>query len=324
MKFSVIVPCYNVEDRVEKCLDSLLNQSIGRENLEIILVDDASTDGTAAILKEYESKYPESIALILCEENGRQGRARNIGLSYATGDYISFVDSDDEIHTEAYRILDKILSEENDVDIISFGFFNDSEGMAAKIMPEDVVHQRYDIVQTDDRREILFREDIINNSCWRKIYKRDLIERSRVRFAEGVSYEEPLFTYPLRYFAMSVISTALPLYYYHLNENGTINSRLKDPSTITDHMSVQLQLLEFMRGQSFFDTFRSEIELQFLHSFVYETFCFMQGRGITMPAELMKSISDIVKQQVPNWKENPYLEMIPKEEKEIICLLQYS
>lgn len=321
MKFSAIVPCYNVEKRVEKCLNSLINQSIGRENLEIILVDDASTDGTVDILKEYEAKYPENIALILCEENGRQGRARNIGLSYATGDYVNFVDSDDEVHKDMYRAFEEILEREPDAEIISFDFFYDEKKLGDEIVAE---YKKYDIRSDEERRSILFREDIINNSCTRKLYKKTLLDQSGVMFPEGVSYEEPLFTYPLRYFAKHLISTSLPLYYYHLNADGTINSRMKDPATITDHMSVQLQLLEFMRGQSFFDTFRSEIELQFLHSFVYETFCFMQGRGITMPAELMKSISDIVKQQVPNWKENPYLEMIPKAEKEIICLLQYS
>ncbi len=321
MKFSVIVPCYNVESRVGKCLDSLLNQSMGSENLEIILVDDSSTDGTVAVLQEYEKKYPDNIALILCEENGRQGRARNIGLSYATGEYVNFVDSDDEVHKDMYKAFTEILEKEPDAEIISFDFFNDEKKLGVEISLD---YKKYDLGSDEERRNILFREDIINNSFTRKLYKKELLDSTGVRFPEGVSYEEPLFTYPLRFFAKHLIATSLPLYFYHLNAEGTINARMKDPSTITDHLSVQLQLLDFMRAQPFYETFSSEIELQFLHCFVYETFCFMQGRDITMPAELMKSISGIVREKIPKWAENPYLNSVPKEEKEIICLLQYS
>ena len=83
-KISVIIPCYNVKDMVSECLDSIVAQTIGLEHLEIILIDDASADETVSVLKKYEEKYPDNIMLVLCEKNGRQGTARNIGLSYAT------------------------------------------------------------------------------------------------------------------------------------------------------------------------------------------------------------------------------------------------
>ena len=120
-RISVIVPCYNVENMVGECLESIIGQSIGLSHLEIILVDDASTDGTVQILKEYEKRYPDNIMLILCDENGRQGTARNIGLSYATGEYISFVDSDDWIHKDMYKVLVDIM-EKNDCDIVQFRY----------------------------------------------------------------------------------------------------------------------------------------------------------------------------------------------------------
>ena len=79
---------------VSECLDSIVAQTIGLEHLEIILIDDASADETVSVLKKYEEKYPDNIMLVLCEKNGRQGTARNIGLSYATGDFRSCGDSD--------------------------------------------------------------------------------------------------------------------------------------------------------------------------------------------------------------------------------------
>lgn len=105
MKISVIVPCYNCAEYVSNCINSILNQTIGFENIELLLIDDASTDNTSDILKKYEERYPDNIGVILCEKNGRQGTARNIGLQYASGEYVSFVDSDDWIRSDMYERL---------------------------------------------------------------------------------------------------------------------------------------------------------------------------------------------------------------------------
>ena len=114
-KVSVIIPCYNVEPYIGECLDSVIGQTIGKENLEIIVVDDCSTDNTVQILQAYETRYPEQMIVVLCEQNGRQGTARNIGLSYASGEFVSFVDSDDYMPDDA---VEKILKfwEENGSD----------------------------------------------------------------------------------------------------------------------------------------------------------------------------------------------------------------
>jgi glycosyltransferase involved in cell wall biosynthesis len=98
-KVSVIIPCYNVEKYIERCLESLERQTIGIGHMEIICVDDASSDGTEDILRSWEKKYPGSIKVVLSERNNRQGAARNIGMQYASGDWVSFVDSDDNFST---------------------------------------------------------------------------------------------------------------------------------------------------------------------------------------------------------------------------------
>ena len=96
-KISIVVPCYNVTACIDKCMESLLNQTIGLDNIEIVLVDDASTDNGATVEKllEYEKKFPDVIMVVLQEENGRQGGARNAGIQYATGEYLLFCDADD-------------------------------------------------------------------------------------------------------------------------------------------------------------------------------------------------------------------------------------
>ncbi|MBR6228824.1 MAG: glycosyltransferase [Eubacterium sp.] len=317
MRFSVIVPCYNVENRVRDCLESLVNQSIGIENLELILVDDASGDDTVEILKEYEERYPDSIMVILCEENGRQGKARNIGMGYATGDWISFVDADDQLHLKAYEILGNI-ADESHAELITLKYSSDSEIMQSDPQALSKEYEIYDLDNTEARREFVLRGDLINNSCWQKIYRADMVSRSGALFAEGVCYEEPLFTYPMRYFAERVAVTDIPLYYYHLNPDGTINQTMSNPATIQDHLFVQLQLLDFMRKQAFYEDFCREIELNFLHCFVYEPYVFLSNRGFVMPESLSERIRELVEKHVPAWRDNPYLEQIPREEYEYI------
>ena len=149
-----------------------LNQTIGIENLEIILVDDKSTDNTVERLKQYEVAYPEQIMLILCEKNGRQGTARNIGMSYATGEYISFVDSDDWIRKDMYEILTTLIEETN-ADIVQFDFKPGEEG-ELDIPLETVEYNCYDFSDEDQKRGYLLSSEIYNESCTRKIYKREL------------------------------------------------------------------------------------------------------------------------------------------------------
>lgn len=96
-KVSVIIPCFNATKYLPKCFMSLVQQTIGIDQIELIFVDDASTDEDATwnMLQEFERAYPESIKILKLEENMRQGGARNVALQYATGEYIAFVDADD-------------------------------------------------------------------------------------------------------------------------------------------------------------------------------------------------------------------------------------
>ena len=102
IKVSVIVPVWNVEKYLEKCLDSLVNQTL--KEIEIIVVNDESPDNSQKIIDKYVKKYPKKIKA-LSQKNGGQGSARNHGLKYATGEYIGYVDSDDYIEKNMYELM---------------------------------------------------------------------------------------------------------------------------------------------------------------------------------------------------------------------------
>ena len=125
-KISVIIPCYNVEKEIDRCIQSLVDQTILLSQMELIFVDDASEDATMEKLSKWEEQYPESILVIHCEENGKQGTARNIGMQYATGEYIGFVDSDDYVEPEMYQEMCRIADQEQ-VDVVGCLYVREEE-----------------------------------------------------------------------------------------------------------------------------------------------------------------------------------------------------
>ena len=120
IKVSVIVPVYNKEKELEKCLDSLVQQTL--EEIEIIVVDDASTDGSRKIIEQYKKKYPTKIKAYFNEMNQQIGKTRNRGLKEATGKYVGFVDGDDFVKPEMYQAYFE-FAEQNNLDIVT-GFYD--------------------------------------------------------------------------------------------------------------------------------------------------------------------------------------------------------
>ena len=120
-KVSVIIPCYNVEIFIDRAVTSMLKQTIGFDNIEVIMVNDCSTDNTLQKLKEYEAKYPDSIMLISLEQNVKQGAARNIAVQYATGEYVCYMDADDYLVPKALEKLYR-AAKENRAEITGYLF----------------------------------------------------------------------------------------------------------------------------------------------------------------------------------------------------------
>ena len=104
-KVTVIIPCHNAEEYLSQCLESLIRQSIGFENLDVICIDDASTDGTGSLLDAMAEQYPDSVRVFHLSKNRKQGGARNVGLAQAQGEYVAFLDADDWVVVSIYEKL---------------------------------------------------------------------------------------------------------------------------------------------------------------------------------------------------------------------------
>lgn len=214
---SVIIPCYNVEKYIDRCLKSVLNQTY--QEIEIILVDDGSTDNTGMICDRY-STVDERIKVIH-KENGGLSSARNAGLARATGKYIGFVDSDDWIDDDFYSYLYNLITLYH-ADIAECGYrlTNGCEKNAAFC-------EKINSVNNADLMNIFFRtkNEASNYAVWKRLYKREVI--SGIKFPDGYVNEDVLFSYYVyRNTNYAVISNA-PKYNYFINEQGITRGALR-------------------------------------------------------------------------------------------------
>lgn len=314
-KVSVIIPCFNATKWLPKCFMSLVQQSIGIAQLELIFVDDASTDGGATwqMLQEFEKAFPENILILKLEENMRQGGARNIALQYATGEYIAFVDADDFVAEnfleEAYRYA---KNENADLVQFEYEFYTDRLGTVSSgrtITPEII-----EIHSHDERARLLMAEKV-TYGCWNKLYRHALLKEANVTYAEHVIYEEPLFVYPLLFYAKKIVITNDIFYYYRQNDAGTMRNDMKQEETLRMHATVQLAVWNSMKQTPFFAEYYEEIKLYFLHTYLYETLYFAKLRGFTVSFSFYQELEKTVTAEVTDYETSPYQKLIPMQMK---------
>lgn len=217
MKLSIIVPVYNVEPYLEKCIDSILAQSV--TDMEVILVDDGSTDGSAEACDRYSQK--DRRIVVIHKENGGLSDARNAGLEIARGEYIGFVDSDDHIDPDMYHDL-IVLAEKHDAQICSCGFIKvDGLGNTITKYPANahtMVYSRQDFIDDyypDIRWQILY------NMC-NKLFRRELFQS--VRFPKNVIYEDAFVLLDLLDRCTTVVVSHQHLYYYVFRTGSIVNT----------------------------------------------------------------------------------------------------
>lgn len=240
---TVIVPVYNVEQYLRKCIESIMSQSY--TNLEIILVDDGATDSSGSICDEYKDK--DKRIKVIHKNNGGLSSARNAGLQVATGDYISYVDSDDYIQ--------KNFIEE----LINLCLLSD-KGFACINFQEFIVEEKEDVRRENDVQpqlfdEISFIKEIVDRDrksnitycVWSKLFRKDIIKD--MEFPEGKTYEDILYTTKAAINAKGCIYKNVKLYNYRIREGSISKSHYKegfDTRLLTDRLSIQVEQLEYI------------------------------------------------------------------------------
>ena len=203
---SVIVPAYNVEKYLARCVDSILDQTY--EKLEVILVDDGSPDNCGAICDDYAAK--DSRVKVIHKENGGLSSARNAGLEAATGEYIAFVDSDDWLEQDAYEHLMKVM-ERHHAPLVCGGRY-DVDGRTGETTV-GLCPEREERISAEELAGRIFLWDGCDSSACDKLYHRSLLEH--FRYPEGKVCEDVPVTYKIALSAQLAAMSDKPFYYYY-------------------------------------------------------------------------------------------------------------
>lgn len=209
---SIIVPIYNAEKYLEKCLDSLVNQS--KKEIEIILVNDGSTDGSEEIIKKYDDERIKYFK----NPNSGIGKTRNFGIKKATGKYLMFVDSDDYITLDCCSLFFD-YAEKTESDMVVSDFYKDKEGSLELIKVDS-----FKSSSLKDNNELLLK---INLGPCNKIYKRSLIVENNIEFSEKYKYEDVPFVVECINKAKKISKIDEPLSFYVIHSNSETTTRDK-------------------------------------------------------------------------------------------------
>ena len=215
IKISVIVPCYNTEKFIEKCLNSILNQTL--KEIEIIIINDGSTDNSLLKTKNYED---DSRVKIIDKENEGLTKTRNLGLNLASGKYVYFVDSDD--YLESNDVLEKLYNtaDKNDLDILIFDYFRDYKNRKEYFISS----RKYSELKIDKNE---YFEDILFEkywgSTWNKIVRLSIYKENNIKFPENIFLKEDYVTsLKLIYFSKKIGKLDEALYNYVMHsQQGT-------------------------------------------------------------------------------------------------------
>lgn len=221
-KISIIVPVYNSEKELDRCIQSVIDQTY--KNIEIILINDGSTDNSLEICEKYGAEY--DFIKVLSQSNQGQSSARNKGIEAASGDLIGFVDSDDVIHPEMYNYLYTIL-DKHQADLSAI------QVKTVKHMNEINTTMNDESVEIVDKTELLedYMYDGLNKSAGqysagRKLFKKELL--SEVRFLEGYIFEDILFNYEVLEQAHRLVKSEKIMYYYFQDSDSTMRRRFTE------------------------------------------------------------------------------------------------
>lgn len=233
-KVSIVIPVYNVERYLERCIDSVIQQSYA--NLQIILVNDGSTDRCPQICNQYAEK--DKRIEVIHKKNGGLSEARNYGLEVATGKYITFIDSDDFVHYKYVEYLFSILQQNAaDISVCSFQRFSKIEDIEEKCQKD----KKISFTGVQALENLCYQKEIKNSAC-AKLYKMELFKE--VYYPVGRLYEDLATTYKLLYRANKVVWSNKEYYYYFYRPGSIMNAKFSEKNL--DRIENSKELLDFV------------------------------------------------------------------------------
>lgn len=318
-KISIIIPCYNVQAQIDRCVNSLVRQTIGVEAMELIFVDDASEDGTLKRLAQWEKRFPESIMVIACEENGRQGTARNIGIQYASAPYIGYVDADDWIESQMYQSLyEKAVKSGAQVTACLMGR-DYGDGNLCDVKKYNGRKEELIIIASEKQRHEFLKTGIPGGVVTR-LYRHDFLEEKQIRFPEHLAYEDNYFGALVSYAVESVYVVDKVFYHYYYNPESTVSAR--NSMHQLDRLEIELIKLDELRRRGYEKEFREEIYGSFLKLYYINSLHLIFTRFDELPYEILETMRETVLEKFPDYKDSLTYQRLSSMEKGFLLSLE--
>ena len=284
-KISIVVPIYNSEKFLTTCIDSLVNQSL--KDIEILLINDGSTDDSQKIVDEYVKKYPDMCKSFIRKNSG-QAASRNFGINHSNGDYVFFVDSDDYLEYNACEIAYNYAIR-NDLDILCFDFYEEYENKIEK------ASSYYFFNEYQRNKKYILNETAV----WNKVIRRELLKKNKLFFMEDYIYEDLELIPRLVLYTNKIDFISEKLYHYVVHQNSTMrpteySEKMKNIFIVMDKLYENFKNTEYQK----------ELEYIFiehlLHAASLRFFVYEEGK------KNIYQIVNIMKTRFPNWRKNEY------------------
>ena len=317
MKLSIIVPVYNTEEYLPRCVDSLLAQDLN--DCEILLVDDGSTDEKSGQLCDaFAARYPDVIRVIH-KPNGGLGDARNVGIKAALGEYLLFVDSDDYIAQNTVATLAPWMKQ--GIDVVVFGFMMDIDGT---FLPFDIGKQPYGRkVKLTEMPELLLSTPSACNKLWR----RTLFTENKILFPVRIWYEDLATTAKLYACANHITAITDKLYFYMIREGSIM--RNADTARILEIIDAICEIVEWYKEHGLFRQYIRELESITVENVLLDASIRVLKAGSGDQAtkqcdqnQILEALRTFTDQTFPEWHTNPYLKKDTWKRRLILTLLK--
>lgn len=293
MKVSVIVPVYNTEKYLRRCLDSLVNQTI--EDIEIIVINDCSPDNSKEILKEYEKKYKDKIKVFHNKTNKGIGYNRNYGIKKVTGEYIGFVDSDDWVNETMYDKLYKKAKEDNlDLVLCNFHKMLEKENDLEEIASSEISYfKNTNLKQTPN---LLLDVEL---APWNKLYKKELIKE--ITFPENLKYEDTIFV--LKAMARSkkigMVDEKLNYYLVRSKSETTVMNK-----KVYDILKVSKMMIDELKSHDYYNDVKDYVEAMTIRNLFRYTLQQRYQKDKKLANGFIDDAFKFLNEEFPNWKQN--------------------
>lgn len=298
MKLSIIVPVYNTEAYVAKCLDSLIEPDLG--GYEIIAVNDGSTDSSGEVVRRYGERYPDLVKVV-DTPNGGLSHARNVGIEASEADYLLFIDSDDYVSDRAVCEILQVLEQDMDIAVFDFVHVNESGEVTTAFDGSG----RTEAFTLEEYPEFLF----CPHNAVNKIWKRSLFTEHGIRFAEGLWYED-LATSPKLYPLAQRILPVHQAWYRYLQRQGSITNN-RSTARNDEMITVAKLVIDWYRETGRYERYREQLCYKFFYEEYLAAVC--RANLIDPKSPVQAALRDDFIRNFPDYRENPYVRKAPKK-----------